>query len=51
MSLQIWLPLNGSAINQGVAGFQPAAAGMTYASAGKIGAQACSGGTMSMTAA
>ena len=51
MSLQIWLPLNGSTINQGVAGFQPAAADIVYTNSGKIGAQACSGGAVSMTAA
>ena len=50
MSLQVWLPLNGSAINQGVAGFQPAAAGITYATSGKIGAKSCSGGSLSMPA-
>ena len=51
MSLQIWLPLNGSTINQGVAGFQPTAADIVYTSSGKIGAQACAGGTVSITAA
>lgn len=50
MSLKIWLPLNGSTINQGTAGFQPAAAGITYADSGKVGAKSCSGGSLSMPA-
>ena len=50
MSLQVWLPLNGSTVNQGIAGFWPAAAGITYATAGKIGAKCCSGGSLTMSA-
>ena len=51
MSLKIWLPLNGSTINQGLAEFQPAAADMTYADSGKIGAKCYSGGSVKMSAA
>ena len=45
MSLQVWLPLNGSAINQGVAGFQPKVETILYTAdgLGKIGSKAASG--------
>ena len=49
MSLQIWLPLNGSSINQGVASFSPTASNIIYADNGKIGAKCFSGGYISMT--
>ena len=51
MSLQIWLPLNGSVINNGVSQFIPSASGITYSNSGKIAAQSYASGSLMMSAA
>lgn len=50
MSLQVWLPLNGSAENQGLCG-PLTISGITFADGGKIGGKYLSAGTITVPAA
>lgn len=51
MALQVWLPLNGNANNQGLCGNSLTTSNLTFADGGKIGAKYLSGGTITIPAA
>ena len=48
MSLQVWLPLDGSAKNLGLCGDTLTASNVTFADGGKIGGKYLSGGTITI---